>query len=600
VEKILEEHETLRPRWPVHGTTGYDALSEINAVQLDSVGVDHLRAMHEAREGRGSADAHAECVRAKRQIMDQELASELTVLATETTRLLKRDPLTRDFSRGEIRQALREIVSRFPVYRGYVGSKGASAEDARDLDWALGLARRARAVSHPMLFDVLEALLKGTWRQRADGRPKAECLRLARKFQQFTGPAMAKGMEDTTFYRVVPLVCMNEVGMGPQRRVASVEDFHQQMQRRADRWPWAMLTTATHDTKRGEDVRARIAVLSEKPADWAEHVERWQILNRRARQEFEGAVVPSSRDEYLIYQTLVGIWPMTAWDEAPPGPATLEELRQRLQDYMIKAAREAKTHTSWLNVDETYETGLNSFVARILDDSAAGPFLRDVQNFVQGLAAPGACNALTQMLLRLTIPGVPDTYQGMEFWDDSLVDPDNRRPVDFVRRAEGLNALQGLDEGQRHEAVRDMAANWPDGRLKQYLLWQTLQLRHNQPDLFLRGTYLPLRVTGPRAAHVLAFARVHGNTAIVAALPRLMSGLCPPDQGFAQAAIWENTTVLLPPDLPGADRNTHWRNTFTGQSVQSTRAARKNEAGLPCADLFANLPAAILQKSGAK
>ncbi|WP_045222109.1 malto-oligosyltrehalose synthase [Desulfonatronum thioautotrophicum] len=589
VEKILEEHETLRGHWPVHGTTGYDALSEINAVLVDSDGLTTLRSLFESREGPESADAHAEGVRAKRQIMDQELASELEVLATETTRLLKRDPATRDFSRGEIRQALREIVSRFPVYRTYVGPKGPFAEDIRDLDWALGLARRARAVSHPRLFDVLESLLKATWQKRADGRPRADVLRLARKFQQFTGPAMAKGMEDTTFYRVLPLVAMNEVGMGPNRRVSTKGDFHQQMQRRAANWSKAMVSTATHDTKRSEDVRTRIAVLSELPRAWAERVERWQTLNRRARRESPSGVLPSSRDEYLFYQSLVGVWPLTGLGPDLPSQALLHALGERLRDYMIKSAREAKISTSWLNPDDDYEQALIDFTTQVLDPTpVATPFLRDVQEFVTQVATPGVCNAVTQMILRLTMPGVPDNYQGTELWDDSLVDPDNRRPVDFTQRWNWLREFQSqATDDHRGDFVASLMQTWYDGRIKHYTQWRLLTLRRTHPELFLRGSYIPLEISGTRANNILAFARVLGRQAVIVALPRHCAELCAQNGGFPLAETWSATTITLSAALPKPNRAGRWRDRFTDRPLSFA------DGILNATELFAELPWAV-------
>lgn len=588
VEKILEEHETLRPEWPVHGTTGYDALSEINAVLHEPVGTSRLFAIFEAQEGPNAADAHVEGVRAKRQVMDQELASELEVLATETTRLLKRDPATRDFSRGEIRQALREIVAWFPVYRTYVGSIGPSAEDERDLDWALGSARRARAVSHVRLFDVLEAVLKARWQQRADRRSKSEVLRLARKFQQFTGPAMAKGMEDTAFYRVMPLVSLNEVGMGPRRRITSVSDFHQQMLRRAEQWPLAMVTTATHDTKRSEDVRARIMALSEMPAAWAEHIKRWQTLNRRARREPGEVAMPSGRDEYLFYQTLVGIWPVAETEDVP-GPEMMAALRERLAAYMVKAAREAKTHTSWLNPDEDYENALTGFVDQVLAGSAATPFLRDLQSLVRRLERPGVCNALAQMVLRLTMPGVPDTYQGTEAWDDSLVDPDNRRPVDFSARRANLREFRRRRTARDQEVfLQTLCASRSDGRIKHYLLWRLLYLRGENPEVFLKGSYVPLMIEGGQAVRVLAFARVLGDRIVLVAVPRLTSALEPARACLPLAEAWGDTRV----DLSGlgldGDSGLNWWNALTGDRVRQTGCA------LECAALFADLPVAVL------
>ncbi len=589
VEKILEEHESLRSHWPTHGTTGYDALSEINAVLVDADGLAALRALYEAREGAGSTDAHAESVRAKRQVMDQELASELEVLATETTRLLKRAPATRDFSRAEIRQALQEIVSRFPVYRTYVTADGPSTEDIRDLDWALGLARQARAVSHPRLFDVLESLLKATWNKRADGRSRADVLHLARKFQQFTGPAMAKGMEDTTLYRVLPLTAMNEVGMGPDRRICTAGDFHRHMLSRTTTWPEAMLTTATHDTKRSEDVRARIAVLSEMPPVWAEYVERWQTLNRRARQDVDGVVRPSSRDEYLFYQTLIGVWPMSDPGHDTPEPSFLAALQDRLQAYMVKAAREAKINTSWLNPDEEYEKALIDFVGQVLDGSPVSmPFLRDVQDLVRTMAAPGFCNSLSQMVLRLTIPGVPDNYQGTELWDDSLVDPDNRRAVDYSLRTKNLYAFQQAEKNEDLVGlVAALGQSWPNGRLKQFVMWRLLTLRRSHSDLFLRGRYLPLEVSGPHAEHIIAFARTNKHQSMFVAVPRLSAALCASGYTLPTGSDWTGTSVLL--DLLGKDgKDGVWNNILTGQNMvmQDGQAA-----GIT---LFAELPICIM------
>ena len=589
VEKILEEHESLRDHWSMHGSTGYDALSEINAVQVNADGLAVLRALYSSREGAGSADAHAEGVQAKRQVMDQELASELEVLATETNRLLKRDPLTRDFSRAEIRQALREIVCRFPVYRTYVDTTGPSPEDIRDLDWALGLARRARAVSHPLLFDVLESLLKATWNKRADGRARADVLHLARKFQQFTGPAMAKGMEDTTFYRVLPLTSMNEVGMGPDRRISTVGDFHRQMVSRFTSWPEAMLTTATHDTKRSEDVRARIAVLSEMPAVWVEHVERWQTLNRRARLDSDGVVKLAGRDEYLFYQTLIGVWPLSELGHDLPAPTVLAALRDRLQAYMVKAAREAKINTSWLNPDQEYEMALTDFVTQVLDgDPVSIPFLRDIQDFVHTMAIPGFCNALTQMVLRLTMPGVPDNYQGTELWDDSLVDPDNRRAVDYSLRAKKLHEFKQAEEnGELAALVTALRQSWPNGLLKHFVMWRLLTLRRTCPDLFLRGRYLPLEVSGPQAEHIIAFARINDHQSMFVAVPRLSAPLCAPDNTLPTGSTWTDSSVLLDP-LIKEGKDGAWWNILTGQSMM----IEDGQAAGPT--LFAELPICIL------
>jgi (1->4)-alpha-D-glucan 1-alpha-D-glucosylmutase len=530
--------------------------------------------------GAGASDVDAGIVTAKKAIMDRELAAELEVLANETARLLKKDLVTRDFTRSEIRQALREIASHFPVYRTYVGPRGPSSEDERDLDWAVGIAHKARAVSHSYLFDVLEALLKGRLSRGSSGRPAAECLRLARKFQQFTGPVMAKGIEDTTFYRIVPLASMNEVGGGPGRKIGEAADFHQRMARRKASHPLAMVTTATHDTKRSEDVRARISVLSELPEQWAEHVDRWQVLNRRARLDVKGSACPSSRDEYLFYQTLLGVWPhfKAEIDEWPAGALT--EMRQRVEAYMVKASREAKIHTSWLNPDEDYEAGLRNFVSRVIEGQAATPFLRDFDSFARKIEIPGAWNALSQLVLRLTVPGVPDTYQGTEFWDDSLVDPDNRRDVDYDRRTKGIETLKfSVDRDGEERLVRGLCKNWWDGRIKQYILWRLLHLRGKNPDLFLEGDYRPLEPAGEMEDHVLGFIRGYGEKSLIVAVTRLTCTLGP---GFPPApSTWQNTVISAGNDIPQT-----WKDVLTGRIFSGST--------FTCKDLFSLLPVAVL------
>jgi (1->4)-alpha-D-glucan 1-alpha-D-glucosylmutase len=580
VEKILEEHETLRSDWPVLGTTGYDALNEIGSVLVDAAGIPTLNLLFEERVGAGASDVEAGIVTAKKAIMDRELAAELEVLANETVRLLKKDLVTRDFTRSEIRQALREIASHFPVYRTYVGPRGPSPEDERDLDWAVGIAHKARAVSHSYLFDVLEALLKARLSRGSSGRPAAECVRLARKFQQFTGPVMAKGVEDTTFYRIFPLASMNEVGGGPGRKIGGPTDFHQRISRRKDSHPLAMITTATHDTKRSEDVRARISVLSESPEQWAEHVDRWEVLNRRARMDVKGSACPSSRDEYLFYQTLLGVWPHFESEVDEWSADTLTGMRERVAAYMVKASREAKIHTSWLNPDEDYESGLREFVSRVLEGQAAAPFLRDFDSFVREIEIAGAWNALSQLVLRLTVPGVPDTYQGTEFWDDSLVDPDNRRDVDYEKRMKEIEALRFSVERDGEEGLlRDLCDTWWDGRMKQYVLWRLLHLRRKHPDLFLEGDYRALEPAGEMAGHVLGFIRGYGERLLIVAVPRLTRPL---DPGFPpEPSAWKDTAISVENGMAEG-----WKDVLTGRVSSGPIFA--------CKDLFSSLPVAVL------
>jgi (1->4)-alpha-D-glucan 1-alpha-D-glucosylmutase len=591
VEKILEEHEacaiTGRAR-----TTGYDALSEINAVQVDADGLAALHALYAAREGAGS---RCPCRRRPGQTPDHGPGAGFGTgsAGNGNNPPAQARSATRDFSRAEIRQALREIVSRFPVYRTYVGTMGPSTEDARDLDWALGLARRARAVSHPLLFRRTGIPAQSHLEKRADGRP-GRCLAPGPEISAVhrSGHGQRHGGHDL-LSGFAPDVSMNEVGMGPDRRISTVGDFHQQMQRPASPdWPEAMLTTATHDTKRSEDVRARIAVLSEMPAVWAEHVERWQTLNRRARLDSDGVVKLAGRDEYLFYQTLIGVWPLSELGHDLPAPTVLATLRDRLQAYMVKAAREAKINTSWLNPDEEYEMVLTDFVTQVLDGGPVSmPFLRDIQDFVRTMATPGFCNALTQMVLRLTMPGVPDNYQGTELWDDSLVDPDNRRAVEYSYRVKNLHAFkQAEDNGDLASLVAALRLSWPNGRLKQFIMWRLLILRRTHSDLFLRGRYIPLEVVGPHNEHIIAFARANDHQAVLVAVPRLSGPLCSPDNTLPIGSTWTDSSVLLDP-LIKEGKDGAWWNILTSQSTMI-----QNGEGFG-ATLFAELPVCILLQS---
>jgi (1->4)-alpha-D-glucan 1-alpha-D-glucosylmutase len=403
------------------------------------------------------------------------------------------------------------------------------------------------------------------------------------KFQQLTGPVMAKGVEDTAFYRYNRLVALNEVGSDPAAFGTSVAEFHRENAERARRWPHGLLTSSTHDTKRSEDVRARIAVLSELPREWRAAVNRWTRLNRRARTRVEGASAPDRNDEYLFYQTVLGAWP---WGIDTPDDAFVA----RIEAFMLKAARESQVHTSWVNPDPAYEEALQQFVRAALDASRPNPFLEDIAALREIVAHAGAINALAQLLLKLTAPGVPDIYQGTELWDQSLVDPDNRRPVDYRQRTRLLRGLQRRRPGRRLAA--DLLASKVDGRVKLYLTSRTLAYRTAYPDLFARGAYIPLVAEGAAADHVVAFARRDAETEVIVAVPRLVVGLTRKElvDPIGQE-VWGDTRLLLPDAEPG----TRYRDIFTGETIKVSASA--DGANLPMAEIFAAFPFALLERS---
>ncbi|HET7674650.1 MAG TPA: malto-oligosyltrehalose synthase [Gammaproteobacteria bacterium] len=523
VEKILAHHEHLRP-WPIAGTTGYDFLNQVNALLIDPDGERALTRTYRRVLGR-EADFDEMAYTAKKDTIQTKLSSELNVLARDLNRISERHWRTRDYTLESLTDALTEVVAAFPVYRTYVDAHGASADDRRDIAWAVAQARRRWQAPDADIFDFIEAALTADL-ARERGYRRGEIIRFAMKFQQYTGPVMAKGFEDTALYRYHRLTALNEVGGEPRQFGLSIAAFHHANRERAEHWPHAMLTTATHDTKRGEDVRARLAVLAAMPDAWDRHVRQWRRLNRRQRRRLESGRVPDRNDEYLLYQTLVGAWPvklLNGWDSA-----VAEAFTGRLQAYMNKAVREAKTRSSWTNPDTDYEQGVSDFVARLLDPVRGRLFLDDFLPLAREVATHGIANSLIQLVLKLTCPGVPDIYQGGELWDFNLVDPDNRRRVDFALRARLLNEVAEIDrlDGERRiNAIETVRADWYDGRIKLFVLYRLLQLRSHYPGLFADGGYQPIDARGARADDVCAFARTHeGRTLIVVVLRQTARG----------------------------------------------------------------------------
>jgi (1->4)-alpha-D-glucan 1-alpha-D-glucosylmutase len=562
VEKILGPGERVEERWPVHGTTGYEFLNAVNDLFVDRHGLEAIRLLYQrlTRENQPFEDME---YAGKRLIIATSMASELNVLADELNRISENDRRFRDFTLDSLQEALHEIVACFPVYRTYVGPAGYTPRDAAAVDGAITTALDRNPAMEPTIFEFIRQMLLPAADAAGSDEVARRHLRFAMKFQQYTGPVHAKGVEDTAFYRYGPLIARNEVGGTPGLVEEPVGRFHRMNQERLAAWPFAMSTTATHDTKRGEDARVRLDVLTEIPRRWSALVARWNRLNAPARRQVGGRPAPDPHDEYLFYQALIGAWPASR--TAMPDL----HLVDRMTGFMRKAIREAKVHTSWLNPSQAYEDGVLGFVTDTLAGPSAPAFLRSFVPFARRVASVGAINSLTQLVLKIGSPGVADFYQGSELWDVNLVDPDNRGPVDFARRRELWSSVAPLLDRQADpEAVaievRRLLRAWPDGRIKMLATAAGLRLRRANPRLFLEGEYHPLEANGRLANHVVGFARRSSGAALIVVGVRLAAALMPdstrPPVG---ERIWTDTSIDLPADLAGAG----WTDVLTGRRL---------------------------------
>lgn len=642
-EKILSHHETLPREWLVHGTTGYNFLNDVNGLFVKPDGFRALRRIYVRVTGRSLPFSEV-AYKSKKLIIETTMASELNVLVHALSHIAQASRRSRDFTLSSLREMLTEVVACFPVYRTYVSHDGWTSSDRQMIDRAIIEARRRNPAMERSLFDFLRAVLlperdsdlaldaADDQKPRAlfaavDDEDYARRITFAMKFQQYTGPVQAKGLEDTAFYRYNILVSVNEVGGDPARPARATDEFHATNLHRLATWPYEMLTTATHDAKLSEDVRARINVLSEIPDAWRTELSRWTRMTGGARVHYDNDWAPSRNDEYRFYQVLLGIWPPDLGAESP-APAPLVE---RLRDYMLKAIHEAKLHTSWINPNQAYDEAMATFVDRVLTGSTSHRFLPAFVPFAHKLARVGAVNSLGQILLRLTSPGVSDLYQGTELWELSLVDPDNRRPVDYALRrrlldevetlacdaalrvddeedalavagpqerevsSEGGSAVRARGLGhvtrralhptgvttwetrdarssvsasptsERTARVAELLDNWLDGRVKLLPTLIGLRLRQVHPDLFLEGEYIPLACDVTVPSDLVAFARRGGGRAAITLVPRFVASLMwdEPERWPVGIGTWATSRVLLPPELTSL----HYRNVLTGQDV---------------------------------
>jgi (1->4)-alpha-D-glucan 1-alpha-D-glucosylmutase len=603
-EKILCGNETLPESWPIYGTSGYDFMNDLNRLFVNAQNARAMKRTYERFTGQTTpfADVVYTC---KKLITRTALASELNVLAHSLNWLSEGNRRARDFTLDSLREALREVVACFPVYRTYVSRSGASESDRQMIELALARARRRNPAMEPSVFDFLREVLAPSRDPTAPGQPEAgeeeyrRRLDFAMKFQQYTGPVQAKGVEDTAFYRYNVLLSLNEVGGDPQRFGGAPGQFHEANQRRLQHWPWAMIATSTHDTKRGEDARARLNVLSEVPQEWRRHVFQWARLNARNRTEVDGQPVPDRNTEYLFYQALLGAWPASAFD-VPEAP---RELVARLREYMHKAIKEAKVHTSWINPYEPYDQAVANFVGKTLTGLRGRKFLASFLPFQRRVAFLGMINSLAQVVLKIASPGVPDFYQGTELWDLGLVDPDNRHPVDYARRIQLLEEpVVGVSDPGYRESVRpeprppaahsviDMLQHWEDGRIKLCITAIALAVRRRYPEVFLEGEYLPLTAEGEQADHVFALARRHRGRAVLAIVPRFPASLTLQDRTLPVGPeIWRNTRIILPLDLGDS-----LSNLITGEKVRVVR--QEGRMAVLASEAMAICPVVIMER----
>ncbi len=573
VEKILAHGEHLPRDWRVDGTTGYDFMNQVSLLQHDPLGELRLCALWNSISGR-SGNFLEEVLESRRLLLTSSLAGDLETVAQGLLQVARSDLASRDLTHGAIRRVLLELMAHFPVYRTYAGACGRSGQDRDIFQRALDGARFSLAEADWPLLDYLDRWLGAEpLRDLPPGPVRRLRRQVLQRFQQLTSPVAAKAVEDTACYRSAVLLSRNDVGFDSEHFSASCSEFRRGCLERAATFPDSLLATATHDHKRGEDCRARLAVLSERANWFVEAVQRWRHLAEPLRHAADLDESIAAADELALYQCLLGSWPPDLSVEDADG---MRRFLQRLQRWQEKFLREARLRSSWSDPNLRYEAACQLFLARLLESPEAAPLREDLAAAVNYLAPAGILNSLVQCLLRMTTPGVPDLYQGTEFWDFSLVDPDNRQEVDFATRIAGLASPGDL---------RELLRNWADGRIKQRLVAIVLNLRQIHPQLFRHGSYEPLEVEGPQAERILAFARSHAGASLVVVVPRLAAPLLE-DQGIPQVPPerWADTRVRLP----------HVLGTGCLSEVFSSREFTPQRGSLPVAELLADFPVNLL------
>jgi (1->4)-alpha-D-glucan 1-alpha-D-glucosylmutase len=588
-EKILTRGDKMPKDWAIFGTTGYAFLNSLNGIFVDTKNAKIFDDLY--AKFAGTKNHFSDVVYEKKKLVTQvAMSGEINTLGHYLNNISEKNRHTRDFTLNSLTKAVTEIIAFFPVYRTYINSWTIKDRDRQHIETAVSKAKRKNPAISVLIFDFVGDVLLLKFPVDFSEEDKKEWLDFVMRFQQITAPVMAKGVEDTAFYVFNRLVSLNEVGGSPDRFGLSLEAFHGQNLDRLKFWPHSLITTSTHDSKRSEDVRARINVLSEIPEKWRECLARWSHLNKMKKTAVEGRDVPDRNEEFLLYQTLMGAWPLGRPDEIE-----YDVFKKRIKDYIVKALREAKVNTSWINPNADYEDSVTSFIDAILAISADNKFLEEFEPFQKTISYFGMLNSLSQTLLKITCPGVPDFYQGTEIWDFSLCDPDNRRPVDFDRRRTMLSSLE--ENMAKHEpdlkvVLKELIEKWEDGSIKLYVTSKALTYRGDNHTLFMEGSYVPLTAEGELKDQICGFARQKNNKAVLVIVPRFMTQI----SYFSVEVpcgetVWRKTGILLPDEISGSI----FKNVLTGENVKVIRRAEKRVLAL--ADVFSCFPVAMLEST---
>jgi (1->4)-alpha-D-glucan 1-alpha-D-glucosylmutase len=586
-EKILTKGEIMPEEWPIFSTTGYVFLNSVNGIFVDTNNGKTFDRIYR-RFAKTNASFQDTMYEKKKLVMQVAMSGEVNVLGHYLNRLSEKNRHTRDFTLNSLIKALIEIIAYFPVYRTYITTWKINERDSHYIDLAVSKAKKRNPALNQSIFDFIRDVLLLRFPDDFNEDDKSEWLDFTMRFQQITGPVTAKGVEDTAFYIYNRLTSLNEVGGSPDRFGTLLKTFHGQNIERIKSWPHALITTSTHDCKRSEDVRARINVLSELPDIWNGCLTKWARYNVKKKIVVDNRPVPDQNEEYLLYQTLLGVWPIGE-------PIDAEEyavFTQRIKDYMQKASREAKEHTSWINPDAVYEDAMNVFIDVVMTDSGDNEFLGDFLVFQRMVSDYGIYNSLSQTLLKITSPGVADFYQGTELWNFALVDPDNRRPVDYRKRIGILESLKGYEkDGDAAALARRITDSRHDGMIKMYLIYKALHYRRQNRYLFETGRYIPLITDGGRWENICSFARKKADAIAITVAPRFFSRIIPRHTDLPLGrAVWGDTFVAVPFEKEGAE----YRNIFTDEIVQVRNHEQSNV--LYIGETLANYPVALLDK----